>query len=93
MQYFTINDFILLKNLTLYLRKLIKQWRELFIIISFGENYSASYILKTLDRELISKIYYNDYLYIFCPQGEYLHLVDKEPLVITRNFFFKKKRD
>lgn len=49
-QYFTLNNLLLLKDLTLNLRKLIEQWRGLFIIDNFGENHSAFNILKTLNR-------------------------------------------
>ena len=93
MQYFFPDDFVLLQNSTSHLRKLTKQWREPFIIDSFGRNHGVLYILKTLDRERAPNTYYDDYLRIFRLQKGYLRPTDKEPLQVIHNLRFKRKKN
>ena len=92
-EYFNLNDLVLLKDLTLYLEKLIKQWHRLFIIDNFARDYIASYMLKTLNEKLALNTHYSDHLCIFCPWEKYLRRVDEKPLVVIYNLYIKKKKE
>lgn len=92
-QYFTPDDLVLLKNSTPHLGKFTKRWRGPFIINNFGGDHNASYILKTLNREPAHNTYHNNHLHIFCPREGYLRPADEEPLVVTRNLRFRRKKD
>ena len=92
-QYFILSDLVLFKDSTPYLGKLTEQWRGLFIINNFGGDRGVSYILKTLDGEPAPNTYYGDQLRIFCPKEEYLRPAHEEPLMVTCNLRFKKKKD
>ena len=92
-QYFSLGDFVLLKNSIPYLEKLIEQWCRLFIIDSFGGNHGVSYVLKTLDGELAPNMHYDNYLRIFYPQKGYLRPADEKPFQVTRNLHFRRKKN
>ncbi len=72
MQYFSLGNFVLLKDSTLYLGKLTERWCESFIIDSFGKDHGASYVLKTLDGEPAPNMHHGDHLRIFRLREEYL---------------------
>lgn len=88
MQFFILYDLVLLKNLTLYFRKLIEQLCRSFIIDSFSRNHSALYVLKILDRRPALNTHYNNYLRIFYLQKQYLRLVDKGLIFFSFKFYF-----
>ena len=92
-QYFKSGDFVLLKDSTPHLAKLTEQWRGPFIIDSFGEDHGASYILKILEGEPALNTHHSDYLHIFRPREGYLRPTDKEPLQVTRNLRYRRKRN
>ena len=92
-QYFSLGDFLLLKDLTPHLGKLTEWWRRPFIIDSFDGNHGALYVLKTLDGEPAPNTHHGDHLRIFRLQEGYLQPTDEEPLQITYNLRFRKKKD
>lgn len=92
-QYFEPGNFVLFKDSISYLGKLIEQWHSPFVIDSFGGDHNASYVLKTLDGDSVPNTYYDDHLYIFCPRERYLLPAKEEPLQVTRNLHFRKKKD
>ena len=92
-QYFKPGDFVLLKDSTFHLGKLTEQWRGPFIIDSFGGDHGASYVLKILGGEPAPITHHGDHLRVFRPREEYLRLADGEPLQVTRNLRFRKKKD
>ena len=92
-QYFKPGDFVLLKDSTPHLGKLTERWRGPFIIDSFGGDHGASYILKTLEGEPAPNTHHGDHLRIFRPREGYLRPTDEEPLQVTRNLRYRRKRD
>lgn len=93
MQYFILDNLILLKYSTYHFEKLIEWWCRPFIINNFDENYSASNVLKTLDRKPVFNTHYGDHLRIFYTQEKFLCLANEEPLVVIYNLRFRKKKD
>ena len=93
MQYFCPSNFVLLKDSTPHLGKLIEQWWGPFIINNFDGDHGASYVLKTLDGEPVPNTHQGNRLRIFRLQEGYLQPADEEPLPITRNLCFKRKKD
>ncbi len=93
MQYFSPGDFVLLKDSTPHLGKLIEQWCGPFIIDSFGGDHGASYVLKTLDGEPAPNMHHGYHLRIFRPREGYLRPADEEPLQVTRNLRFRRKKN
>lgn len=89
MQCFKPVDFVLL---TPHLEKLREQWRGPFIIDSFGGDHGAFYVLKTFHGEPASNTHHGDHLRIFCPRKRYLRSPDEEPLQVTHNLRFKRKK-
>ena len=93
MQYFNLGDFVLLRDLTPHLRKFTERWQRPFLINSFGGDHGASYTLKTLDRKSAPNTHHGNYLRIFRPQEGYLRLTNEEPLKITQNIRFRRRKN
>ena len=93
MQYFNPGNFVLLKDSTPQLGKLTERWRGHFLIDSFGRDHGASYTLKTLDGKSAPNTHHGDHLRIFRPREGYLRPANEEPLEITRDLPFRKKKD
>lgn len=66
---------------------------EPFIIDSFGGDHGASYVFKTLDGKPAPNTHHGDHLRIFRSRERYLRPADEEPLGVTRNLSFKRKKD
>lgn len=92
-KYFTPNNFIFFRDLTLDLGKVIEKWHKLFLIGDFGRDYGVSYTFKTLNGNSAPNTNYNDYLCISRTCEAYLHPANEEPLKITRNLHFRRKKD
>ena len=93
MQYFNPGDFVLLRDSTPHLGKLTERWRGPFIIDGFGGDHGASYTLKTLDRKSAPNTHHGDHLRILRPQERYLRQTDEEPLKVTQNLRFRRRKD
>lgn len=74
-EYFTLVDFVFLKNSTVHLRNLIEQWCKPFIINNFDRNHGASYILKILSRQPASNTHHDEHLRIFFMNDIYGQLI------------------
>lgn len=92
-QYFSPDEFVLLKNSNLHLGKLIEQWHGPFIIDNFDGDHGASYILKILDGKPVPNTYYSDHLRIFCPRERYLQPANEKSLQVICKLPFRKKID
>ena len=84
---------MLLRNSTPHLGKLTERWQGPFLINSFGGDHGASYTLKTLDGKSAPNTHHGDHLRIFCPREGYLRPTDEEPLKLTRNLRFRRRKD
>lgn len=84
---------MLLRVSTPQLGKLTGKWRGPFIIDDIGGDHGASYVLKTLDGKTAPNTHHGDHQRIFHPRKGYLRPADEEPLEVTRNLRFRRKKD
>jgi hypothetical protein len=74
----------------LYNRKLAKKkfyptYRGLFVIARFARSQGKSYTLRQVNRDLIPRSYYRDYLKPFILRTRYLHTKNKERILLYQN--------
>lgn len=63
------------------------------IIGNFSKDHSVLYVLKSLDRKLVSNMHHRDHLRIFRLQEINLRPAHDKLLVIIRNLRFQRKED
>lgn len=63
------------------------------MISNLNKNYNILYIIKILNKKVVSNTHYDKYLCIFRSLKRYLQIIDKNLFQILYNLHFRKKRE